>query len=69
MVHGKTILHGLDSAVKNMDDIKTAYKELKQQQNILVCSILTTRTLFFWLISLQSLNTKKFSYIVRRLMH
>ncbi|XP_051797191.1 hemoglobin subunit beta-C-like [Acanthochromis polyacanthus] len=27
-VHGKTILHGLDRAVKNMDDIKTAYKEL-----------------------------------------
>lgn len=26
--HGKTILHGLDRAVKNMDDIKNTYAEL-----------------------------------------
>lgn len=26
--HGTTILHGLDRAVKNMDDIKGAYAEL-----------------------------------------
>ncbi|KAL2078164.1 hypothetical protein ACEWY4_025849 [Coilia grayii] len=26
--HGVTVLHGLDKAVKNMDDIKNAYKEL-----------------------------------------
>ncbi|XP_070836607.1 hemoglobin subunit beta-2-like [Chaetodon trifascialis] len=27
-VHGKTILHGLDRAVKNMDNIKETYAEL-----------------------------------------
>uniref|UniRef100_A0A673VTJ8 Hemoglobin subunit epsilon 1 n=1 Tax=Salmo trutta TaxID=8032 RepID=A0A673VTJ8_SALTR len=27
-VHGKTVLHGLDRAVKNMDDIKATYAEL-----------------------------------------
>jgi hemoglobin subunit epsilon len=26
--HGKTVLHGLDRAVKNMDDIKATYAEL-----------------------------------------
>ncbi|XP_055753403.1 hemoglobin subunit beta isoform X2 [Salvelinus fontinalis] len=26
--HGKTVLHGLDRAVKNMDDIKSTYAEL-----------------------------------------
>ncbi|KAL0992873.1 hypothetical protein UPYG_G00100410 [Umbra pygmaea] len=26
--HGRTIIHGLDRAVKNMDDIKNEYKEL-----------------------------------------
>lgn len=26
--HGKVVLHGLDRAMKNMDDIKNTYKEL-----------------------------------------
>uniref|UniRef100_A0A3Q2NQY0 Globin domain-containing protein n=1 Tax=Fundulus heteroclitus TaxID=8078 RepID=A0A3Q2NQY0_FUNHE len=57
--HGKVVLAGLEKAVKNMDDIKTTYKELSvlhseklqvDPDNFNVNSTFFSCNVYFWII-------------------